>query len=116
MEAKPPGGPGSAAAQPVASGSAGNKPAAPPTAVSAAASAPLFGGNRGGKKRLDGLAPGSPEAIEADRKKDAERKRTRREAVQRVAEPPPLPSAGAPAPGANLAPGSGQSPDAGDSG
>lgn len=41
-------------------------------------------GNKGGKARLDGLVPGSPEAIEADRKKDAERKR-----LARAGTPPP---------------------------
>jgi hypothetical protein len=54
------------------------------------ASVPGFGGNRGGKKRADGLPPGSPQALEADRKKDRERKQAQRV----LAEPPPLPSAG----------------------
>lgn len=63
----------------------------------ASASVPLFGGNRGGRRRNDGLAPGSPEALEADRKKDRDRKL----AVRRLAEPTPLPSAGqtSPSPG-----------------
>jgi hypothetical protein len=45
----------------------------------AAESVPLFGGKRGGKARLDGLVPGSDEAKEADRKKNAERMRLARE-------------------------------------
>jgi hypothetical protein len=61
--------------------------------IPAAASVPAFGGNRGGKARKDGLAPGSQAAKEADRKRDAERKRLAREEAARVAEPPPLPSA-----------------------
>lgn len=54
-----------------------------------------FGGNAGRKPRADGLKPGSPEAIAADKAADAERKRREREA-RRLAEPPPPLPAGAP--------------------
>jgi hypothetical protein len=54
---------------------------------------PLFGGHRGYKRREDGLVPGSPEAIEADRKKDRERKARAAAAKKAVVEPAPLPSA-----------------------
>jgi hypothetical protein len=78
------------------------KPAVQPVAVAAPAVQPpaAFGGHRGGgKKRLDGLAAGSPEAIAADRAKDRERK-NQKNALKKVAElPPVLP--GAPAPGTN---------------
>ena len=88
-------------------GRAENPPLAPPvapvgpgaSAAAAAASpaakvtAPLFGGFRGGRKRKDGLAPGSPEAIEADREKDRVRKERQR---SRQVEPPALPAAGGP--------------------
>jgi hypothetical protein len=53
----------------------------------------LFGGFRGGRKRFDGLKPGSPEALEADRKKDNERKKRARLAALAAAPPPPLPPA-----------------------
>ena len=60
--------------------------------VPAKPSVAAFGGLRGGRKRADGLVPGSPEAHEADKAKDAERKRLARlrEAEQN---PVPLPSA-----------------------
>ena len=57
------------------------------------ASVPAFGGNRGGKKRADGLPPGSPQALAADKEKDRLRKQALREAAAKLAEPPPLPSA-----------------------
>jgi hypothetical protein len=73
---------------------AGNGPGGPgqvPAAGAAAKeTAPKFGGLRGGKKREDGLVPGSAEAAQADRKKDRDRKKRERDARQ---EPPPLPSA-----------------------
>jgi len=58
--------------------------------------APKHGGLRAGRRRLDGLIPGSPEALEADRKKDRERKARRR------LDPAPLPSSrnGRPGPAA----------------
>ena len=52
----------------------------------------LFGGLRGGRKRKDGLVPGSPEALAADREKDAARKREARER-DRLANPDVIPSA-----------------------
>jgi hypothetical protein len=63
---------------------------------------PLFGGNRGGKARRDGLVPGSPEAVAADKKRERERKRKVRErdAAVKLVEPPPLPSAAPGVPGA----------------
>ena len=85
---------------PMAGPGAGSAPANPPPIIAAAVSAPLFGGFRGGRARKDGLRPGSPEAIEADRKKDRDRKANHRSVVA-AANPPPLPSA---APGAVAAP------------
>ncbi len=62
--------------------------------ASAAGSVPLFGGHRGGgKKRADGLPAGSPEALAADRKKNAERMAEKRAAQKTAALPAPLPSA-----------------------
>ncbi len=79
-------------AQPVA-GNGTSTPVAPvATTPDARQTATEFGGLRDGKRRKDGLTPGSPEAKAADRAKDAERKRLSR-ASQRGAEPPPLPSA-----------------------
>jgi hypothetical protein len=51
----------------------------------------IFGGNRGGKKRDDGLPPGSPEAIAADKKKDAARKVAERAAARAAEVPAALP-------------------------
>ena len=85
--------PGASTPPAVAGVGASNKPPTPPVAASAAASVPLFGGNRGGKKRGDGLAPGSAEAIQADRDKEAKRKRDERAQRRNLVEPPPLPSA-----------------------
>jgi hypothetical protein len=80
--------PPAGAVPPVASS---GPPGAAPTAApgpSAKDTAPKFGGIRGGKPRDDGLVPGSPEAKEADRKKDKLRKRKERQ------DPPALPAAG----------------------
>jgi hypothetical protein len=55
---------------------------------------PLFGGNVGRKSRTDGLRPGSPEALAADRAKDAARKRLDRLRRSVATPPPPLPAAG----------------------
>ena len=77
-----------------------------PLATAAVAAAPnsppaLFGGhNGGGKKRLDGLIAGSPEAIEADREKNAARMRAVRAAKKGATLPPPLPPANSPEPDA----------------
>jgi len=86
---------------------------APGVQGSALATVPLFGGNRGGRKRSDGLAPGSPAAVEADRKKDAERKRQQRASAAKAVEPPPLPPAGQGAPGQSSAPSGDPSVDLG---
>lgn len=70
------------------------KPSVRPVGVAAAAgSAPaLFGGHRGGgKKRADGLVAGSPEAVEADKKKDRDRKNLANAAKRSAPLPPPLP-------------------------
>lgn len=81
----------------------GQLPIAAPSPA-AGQSAPLFGGLRGGRKRKDGLTPGSPEALAADREKDRLRKEKQRDAKPK--DPAPLPSvAGTPqAPGDNLGP------------
>jgi hypothetical protein len=72
------------------------------------------GGNRGGRARKDGLAPGSDAAKEADKKYDRDRKQAAREEAAKLAEPPPLPSAvptgtdtsqATPGPGLNQVPG-----------
>lgn len=70
-------------------------PPAAPVAGQAGVARPLpFGGNIGKRVRADGLKAGSPEAREADRIKDRERKRQAR--AQRAAQspPPPLPASG----------------------
>jgi len=109
-ETKPPGGTGGPPTGQVAPGPAGTNlpPVAP--ATSAQASVPLFGGFRGGRKRADGLIPGSPEAIEADRKKDAERKRLERSTTTKLDEPAALPSATATVTNPNTATPGAQSP------
>jgi hypothetical protein len=78
--------------------SLGAQPAAAnaPARSSAQTLAPQFGGLRGGRKRRDGLVPGSPEALEADRKKDADRKKSERASTrpkEPKPDPPPIPSA-----------------------
>ena len=93
LETKSASGAGSPVASPMAAKPAPNKPAAPPAPVSALASVPSFGGNRGGKKRADGLPPGSPQAIAADKEKDRVRKQTLRDEAAKLAQPPALPSA-----------------------
>src|SRR5262245_14939824 len=84
---------GAPAPAPVAPQPASAPPGKPPVKTSALASVPDFGGNRGGRGRKDGLAPGSSQATEADKKKDRERKQTARAAAAKLVEPPPLPSA-----------------------
>ena len=79
-----------------------------PRADGAKASVVPYGGNAGGRPRADGLVPGSPEAIQADRDKEAERGRKRRAAgrivQQNTVVPPALPSAAA-TPSPSSAPG-----------
>lgn len=72
--------------------------------VAAAAKPPeLFGGHRGGgKKRADGLVAGSPQAIAADKEKDAARKRDIRAGKKVAALPPVLPGVALPGEGATL--------------
>ncbi len=53
------------------------------------ASPAKFGGNPTGRTRKDGLKPGSPEALEADRVKNRERMAAKR-ALERAAAPPPV--------------------------
>jgi hypothetical protein len=87
----------------VASGNPPGPAPGPNVPVTAKNSAPLFGGLRGGRKRADGLKPGSPEAVAADRKKDADRKKRERQEARAILPPEPLPAATA-APGPALAP------------
>lgn len=72
------------------------QPAGPPALIPASpgakVTAPLFGGYRGGRKRKDGLPPGSPQAIAADREKDRLRKERQRDREAAAAEPAALPS------------------------
>ncbi len=56
---------------------------------------PTAGAPRGGRPRKDGLAPGSPQALEADKKND----RLRKQEQRGIPEPPALPGAVAPLPG-----------------
>jgi len=107
--ANTPGATGGPGVGPVAPANPVAKPGLAPSGVSTPASVKLFGGNRGGRKRADGLAPGSPEAVEADKKKDRERKQASRTLV----EPPPLPSAAQSSAGQATTPGSGVLPGPG---
>src|SRR5258708_14935569 len=81
--------PGPSPAQPVASNGNGGQAVPPAAGHGAKETAPRFGGLRGGRAREDGLVPGSPEALDADKKKDRLRKKLQR--TQR-SEPAPLPS------------------------
>jgi hypothetical protein len=87
------------AAPPVAGDAKGGPPGGPPPGSAAKVTAPKFGGLRGGKGRKDGLVPGTPEAVEADRKRDAERKRK-----ERQPDPAPLPGAARPPEGVFCSP------------
>jgi len=64
----------------------------------AAATVPAYGGLRGGRRRSDGLVPGSPEAEEADRRKARARMARARARRRKTGqeEPPPLPSMAVP--------------------
>lgn len=96
-------GAGAKAPAPVASGQTPSPAAGAPASPSALETATRHGGLPGGKPREDGLKPGSPEALAADRKKDADRKRAARAVANRLRpEPPALPSA---VPGATQTPG-----------
>jgi hypothetical protein len=77
---------------PVAGGTVGAPAANVDSGNNARPRVELFGGLRGGRKRKDGKIPGSPEALEADRAKDAERKRLARER-DRLANPEIIPAA-----------------------
>lgn len=61
--------------------------------VQPTASPVKFGGNPTGRTRNDGLKSGSPEAVEADRKRNAERMRENRAKVRSEQPAEPLPSA-----------------------
>jgi hypothetical protein len=85
---------------PVGNSPAQTLPAAKPVVEDAglaggkdAAAKKPFGGNVGRKTRADGLKPGSPEALAADRAADAARKREARAKEKLVAPPPALPAA-----------------------
>ncbi len=77
---------GNVASEPVSSAPSGQTPIAAPAAPAA------FGGNPTGRTRKDGLKPGSTEAAEADRKRNAERMASKRAAEKSAALPPPLPA------------------------
>ena len=72
--------------KPVAGETGGQVPIAPPASPAA------FGGNPTGRTRKDGLKPGSPEAAEADRKRNAERMAAKRAAEKAAATPAALPA------------------------
>ena len=74
---------GSVEQKPVAGAPGGQVPLAAPAPPAA------FGGNPTGRTRKDGLKPGSPESVEADRKRNAERMAQKR-AVEKSAAPPPV--------------------------
>ena len=86
---------GNPPAQPVATLPVPNAPGGSPAAAVAPAKKP-FGGNVGKKTRADGFKPGSPEALAADRERDAKRKRDERAAKAAATPPPPLPASAAP--------------------
>lgn len=104
--------------KPVPAASAGNLPGVPVGKIPVESVAPVkspaevaglgggksdsakkpFGGNVGKKAaRADGLKPGSPEAVEADRRADAARKREARLKEKLATPPPPLPAGTPPA-------------------
>ena len=99
----PPAVPGNPPVAPVAAPGVAVPPGHVAAPVHAKSSVPLFGGNASGKKRADGLKPGSPEAIAADKERDAKRKRDERAAARAAAEPAALPSAAPVSPGASPA-------------
>ncbi len=66
-----------------------------PPGTDAKASMQKLGGNPGGKPRQDGFAPGSPQAIAADREKERLKKQRQRERKRLETPPPPLPTADA---------------------
>jgi hypothetical protein len=104
---------GSAAAPTMASAPAGGPTLKPSAGVHASPPVPPPAVPRGGRPRQDGLTPGSPEAKEADKKRDRERKQPARQEAAKVVPPPPLPSAlaGPAGPGqAPAAPGSAATP------
>jgi len=101
---------GAPASQSVASGNAPGQSPIGTASPSAVVTVPLFGGKRGGKERRDGLVPGSPEALEADRKKDRDRKAAARAVAAKMVEPPPLPPAAPGMVAAPVPPPAGQSP------
>ena len=77
---------GSVASGATAGASGGQVPVAAPASPAA------FGGNPTGRTRKDGLKPGSLEALEADKKRNAERMATKRAAEKSAAQPPALPA------------------------
>ena len=88
----------------VASSSIGQVPLAAPASPAA------FGGNPTGRTRKDGLKPGSPESVEADKRYNRECMERKRAAEKSAAIPPPLPASTAgtsavlPSPGATTTP------------
>jgi hypothetical protein len=102
---------GAGIAPPVGANGAGGQAATVAAALPAGQTAAQYGGLRGGRARKDGLVPGSPEALAADREKDRLRKARQRQADR--PDPAPLPSAGpgvasqnpAAAPGVDAVPG-----------
>lgn len=92
----PPGAP-----KPVASGPAPTPPPGLPASRPAIPAVARHGGLAGGRPRLDGLVPGSPEALEADRRKSTARQQEYRDKKRREnppSLPPSLPATGAGAP------------------
>jgi hypothetical protein len=67
-------------------------PGSPGADGTARSSVPLFGGYRGGRKRKDGRAPGSTDAVRADKDRDAERKRMERAEAAALHDSPALPA------------------------
>jgi hypothetical protein len=89
--------PGAIAPPAVAKGDASSENGAPRNSATTAERVVEFGGNKGGRPRADNLVPGSPEAQEADRKKETLRKaeyRAKLRAKNPPALPPALPSVG----------------------
>lgn len=95
MATEPPN-PGEKAFPPVPPGTGQEPPAQSAAPNPAAVLSAKHGGLAGGKPRKDGFVPGSPQAMEADRKKDRDRKAAARAVAEKLQQPPTLPSANLP--------------------
>lgn len=111
MDKKSPAKTGTPTGQPVSQAAAGTLPRTIPLGSGAHVAAINAGGQPGGRPTVDGTVPGSPEYIEARRKRDAERKKAARAVATSLERPAALPTvlpnvSGA-APALGVSPGSG---------